>query len=115
MAIGRTASRRKSSAVLRWLSLSPSGSWPATAMPPQRLRLNVPSHTSDRNLILDAFVFILPSSSEISLFERILPRIGSTCFRQHPSPEEAFQATRYSLTADVVTCRAGRLSPGRAN
>src|SRR5882724_1228153 len=25
-----------------------------------------PSHTSDRNLILDAFVFILPSSSEIS-------------------------------------------------
>src|SRR5258708_4767686 len=60
--VAGTRSRRKSSAVLRLLSLSSSGSPPATAMPPQRLKANAPSHTFDRNLVFDALIFILTFS-----------------------------------------------------
>src|SRR5258707_14860384 len=40
-------------------------------MPPQRLKANAPSHTFDRNLVFDAFIFILTSPTEISLFENV--------------------------------------------
>src|SRR5947209_13887948 len=76
MAIGRTSRRRKSSAVLRRLAFSSSRSSPATAMPQQRLRLNVPRHATDRNLILDTLVFILASSFQISLWPLPMKFLG---------------------------------------
>src|SRR5712692_1615863 len=109
MAIGRTPSRRKSSAVLVCLLLASSGSSPATAIPPQKLRPNAPSHIADRNLILDAFVFILACPSAISLFERILPRLASSSVTtQYPPLERVFQAIRNDrgqAAAHVVRCR----------
>ena len=123
IAIGRTSSRRKSPAVLVCLLLASSGLSPAAARPPHRLRLKVASHTTDRNLILDAFVFILASRSEIPLFERILPRLAiSSVTMQYSPPERVLQATRNdrgAAAANVVRCRGpsslaskSRPSPG---
>src|ERR1700687_5474210 len=93
MAIGRTLSCRKSSAVLRRLPLSSSRSSPAAAIEQQRLRLNAPSPINCRNLIVDAFVFIMFSPAQISLsgggVVKKLPAV-----RQHLSPQKDFQAIR---------------------
>src|SRR6266436_4008594 len=90
MAIGRTPSRRKSSAVLRLCSLSSSSSSPATAMPPLRLSARAPKHTNERNLIFDAFVFILTSPSQISLFENVGLREAYETHSDVPSDKSDF-------------------------
>src|SRR3982075_3338737 len=105
MAIGRTAIRRKSSAVLRWLSLSSSGPSPATAMPPHRVRNNVPMHNIGANFIFDVFANAFGPTSEVSPAEGTLPGIVNTSGWQHPPP--AMELQRQGTTENAT----GPMSP----